>query len=245
MTRRMGALLGVRPALSRDATLKIRALMAARYAVVEGRRSLRFGQVRAVSSSLDDHGFFRRPSPPATPASIADPVADPDALTAEERVAIRRKRLGPADWVIVASFFSTVAAVIVTATVAHGPAVDPDVERTRVRTAVIEHVLERVSPYVDADSSAFCVALYGSIDPGQGFLDTFDANGAPVVPSSLCHRDAPQVRGRDLFLLSVGKIRWLYGGYVQVVVGDDRRDLYTLKLRDGRWIVMRIEPAWR
>ena len=46
-------------------------------------------------------------------------------------------------------------------------------------------------------------------------------------------------------LLSVGKIRWLYGGYVQVVVGDDRRDLYTLKLRDDRWTVFRIEPAWR
>lgn len=182
---------------------------------------------------------------PATSAGVPDPTLSASAWSADERVAIARRRLAASDWVLLASFLCTVFAAGAITTATRGAHVDPDLERSHVRAVVVADIIERAAPYADPDSAVFCLALFGSIDPTAAFLARFSGGEHLVVPVTRCLRVTPEVQGRDAFLVSVGKMQWLHGGYVQVLVGDEQRDLYTLKRNDEGWRVIRIEPVWR
>lgn len=220
--------------------------MQTRLAIVEPPHGTEARPKDVMQPGDSEHSFFQGDAihAPATPAGMPDPTR-PDPWSDEERAALARRRLGPSDWVLLGSFVCAALAVVVTASAARGPMVNPDVERPRVREAVIDHVLQRASSFADPDELAVCLSLFGSIDPLAVTLRRFDDRPFPVVPLSRCLRDAPELAGRRAYSLSVGKMQWLYGGYVQVLVGDERRDLYTLKRRDDGWQVVRIEPAWR
>jgi hypothetical protein len=170
---------------------------------------------------------------PATPAQIADPSVDREALSAEELSAVARRRLTSSEWVMVATFFVTALFMMGAVRAASSPAAGLERERQAVREAVFQAQLDEVMPRVVASDGVLCLALFGSIDPPAELVLRFADAGVPVLPVSDCRRGLGPAAQRDGWLLSVGAIRWGSFGRVHVMAGTDRVVQYTLE-PDGR-----------
>lgn len=193
----------------------------------------------------DDDNRPAEPPPPSTPVSFGDPTLDRDALSEEERRSIGPRRLSSSDRLFFSIIALHVLACVIAAVASRGPSLDHDLERPRVREAVLRHQLAEASRFVDADESVFCLSLFHGVDPTAELLARFADHSPPVLPVSRCYLADGEARSRSAWLFSVGNVSWLWSGDVEVMAGASGLSRYTLRLHEGDWRVVRAELIGR
>lgn len=194
----------------------------------------------------DERSLFAQAPAPCTPVAFGDPTLDREALSPEERRAVRMRLLNPSDWLLLGIIALTVSGTVLVALAARGPELDHDAERPRVREAVLRHQLSEAARSVDVSKSVFCVALFGGGDPSRALVARFEGHEPPVLPVSRCYLADEQGRSRQAWLFSVGRIEWRWTGEVEVLAGAGQPSRYTLRRDtndDGRWRVVRATPV--